>query len=198
MVRLRQKTSGIRLREACNFDFPGPSHFVEEDSMAENQEHDDRAKLAELIKSFRFVMLTTVEHDGNLHSRPMTMQDIEFDGDLWFFTSANTPTAWEVNRNRQVNVSFADANKQTFISACGVASLVRDRKKIEELWKPAYAAFFPKGLGDPELALLKVSVHTAEYWDAPGSAVSRVFNLVKAIAKGVPGQMGRHGKVAMK
>ena len=159
--------------------------------MAENQEHDDRAKLAELIKSFRFVMLTTVEHDGNLHSRPMTMQDIEFDGDLWFFTSANTPTAWEVNRNRQVNVSFADANKQTFISACGVASLVRDRKKIEELWKPAYAAFFPKGLGDPELALLKVSVHTAEYWDAPGSAVSRVFNLVKAIAKGVPGSDGQ-------
>jgi general stress protein 26 len=179
MAPLRLKTSGIRLREACNFDFPESSHFVEADSMAENQEHDDRAALAELINSFRFVMLTTVEHDGNLHSRPMTMQDVEFDGDLWFFTSANTPKAWDVNRNRQVNVSFADTNKQTFASVCGIASLVRDRKKIEELWKPTYAAFFPEGLGDPELALLKVSVHTAEYWDAPNSAVSRAFNLVK-------------------
>jgi general stress protein 26 len=166
--------------------------------MAENQEHDARAKLAELMKSVRFVMLTTVEQDGKLHSRPMAMQDAEFDGDLWFFTSANTPKAWDVNRNHQVNVSFADQNKQTFISACGIASLVRDRKKIEELWKPTYAAFFPKGIDDPELALLKVSVHTAEYWDAPGSAVSRTFNLLKAIAKGDPGQMGQHGKVAVK
>lgn len=166
--------------------------------MADNQERDDRAKLAELIKSIKFVMLTTVEQDGKLHSRPMTMQDIEFDGDLWFFTSANTPKAWDINRNHQVNVSFADPNKQTFISACGLASLVRDRNKIEELWRPTYYAFFPKGLDDPDLALLKVSVQTAEYWDAPGSPVSRAFNLVKAIAKSDPGQMGEHGKVAVK
>ena len=31
-------------------------------------------------------------------------------------------------------------------------------EKIEELWKPIYKTFFPKGLEDPELALMKISV----------------------------------------
>ncbi|RYD97139.1 MAG: pyridoxamine 5'-phosphate oxidase, partial [Sphingobacteriales bacterium] len=31
-------------------------------------------------------MLTTLDESGALHSRPMAMMDIEFDGDLWFFT----------------------------------------------------------------------------------------------------------------
>ena len=50
---------------------------------------DDHKKLAELMREFRFVMLTTAAADGSLHSRPMTMQDRDFDGDLWFFTSAD-------------------------------------------------------------------------------------------------------------
>jgi general stress protein 26 len=170
---------------------------VEVITVAENQTQDDRKKLGELIKQFKFVMLTTVEADGKLHSRPMAAQEIEFDGDLWFFTSANTPKAWEVNANHQVNVSFADPGKQTFISACGMATLVRDRQKIEELWRPSYYAFFPKGLDDPNLALLKVAVHTAEYWDSPSSKVGQVFSFVKAIAKGDPSQLGEHGKVAI-
>jgi pyridoxamine 5'-phosphate oxidase like protein len=61
---------------------------------------------------------------------------------------------------------------------------VRDRQKIEELWNPIYKAWFPKGLEDPDLALLKVEVQEAEYWDTPSGKMVQLIGFVKAIATG--------------
>lgn len=163
--------------------------------MSSESQTNDQKKLAELMKEFRFVMLTTAGADGSLHSRPMTMQERDFDGDLWFFTAADAQKVWEANRDHQVNVSFSDPHKNTYISASGVANLVRDRGKIEELWKPAYKLFFPKGLEDPELSLLKVRVHSAEYWDSPSSIVGRTFSFAKAFVTGKTSALGDHAKV---
>ena len=68
-------------------------------------------KLGEIISGIKFAMLTTAEPDGTLHSRPMTTQQVEFDGDLWFFTNLHSPKVWETDQHRQVNVSFADPGK---------------------------------------------------------------------------------------
>ncbi len=158
----------------------------------------DIKKLAELMKGFRFAMLTTVEEDGSLHSRPMAMQEVEFDGELWFFTKAHAPKVEEADQHRQVNVSFADPEKSKFVSASGTAFLVRDRAKMEELWKAPYKLFFPQGLEDPEIALLKVSVEKAEYWDSAPTAVGRAFHFAKALLKHDVSEMGDHAKVAVR
>ncbi len=170
-----------------------------EEVLAETLEHaDEIKKLAGLMKEFKFVMLTTTEANGALHSRPMATQEVEFDGDLWFFTGAHAPKVFEVDGHHQVNVAFANPEKNTYISASGVAQLIRDRAKIEQLWKPAYKTFFPKGLEDPELALLKVNVEKAEYWDSPSTALGRAFNFARAYVAKDPGKLGDHGKVELK
>ena len=167
--------------------------------MAEQQEQtNDIKKLGELMKGIRFAMLTTAEPDGTLHSRPMTTQDIEFDGDIWFFTAADSGKVWEADRHHQVNVAYSSPEKNTYVSASGTATLVKDRGKIEELWKPLYKTFFPKGLEDPELALLKISVEKAEYWDSPGSAVGRAFNFARAYISKDASKLGDHAKVDLK
>ncbi len=158
----------------------------------------DIKKLAGLMKGIKFAMLTTVEEDGSLHSRPMTTQEVEFDGDLWFFTRADSPKVWEAGHHRQVNVSFAESEKNTFISASGVATLIRDRGKMEELWKAPYKIFFPQGLEDPEIALLKVTVEKAEYWDSSPTAIGRAFDFARAYLAKDPGKLGEHAKVAVK
>ncbi len=164
--------------------------------MAEHE--SDMKKLAELMKDFRFAMLTTEEEDGSLHSRPMATQEVEFDGDLWFFTRADAPKVEEAQQHRQVNVSFADPTKNKFVSASGTAVMVRDRAKIEELWKSSYKLFFPQGLEDPELALMKVSVEKAEYWDSAPTAVGRAFNFARARLTNDPSKLGDHAKVSVK
>ena len=164
--------------------------------MAEQQ--TDIQKLAAMMKGIKFAMLTTVEEDGSLHSRPMTTQEVEFDGDLWFFTQEHSPKVWEAGQHRHVNVSFADPEKSRFISASGVATLVGDRAKMEQLWKPAYKIFFPKGVDDPETALLKVTVEKAEYWDSSPTAIGRAFDFAKAYVTKDASKLGDHAKVAIR
>ncbi|MGI9036111.1 MAG: pyridoxamine 5'-phosphate oxidase family protein [Pyrinomonadaceae bacterium] len=151
-------------------------------------------KLNDLIKDVRIAMLTTIDW-GILRSRPMATQEAEFDGDLWFMTSSDTHKTEEIEKDRRVNVSYAAPDSNTYVSVSGTAQIVNDRKKIEDLWSPAYKAWFPKGLDDPTICLLKVTVEQAEYWDASNSTLVQVAGFVKAIVTGERADGGDHGKV---
>ena len=55
-------------------------------SKAVTQE-DKLGRLREIVRAVDICMLTTVDERGDLHSRPMSNnREVEFDGDLWFFT----------------------------------------------------------------------------------------------------------------
>lgn len=156
-------------------------------------------KLRELIKDIEVGMLTTIDEDGTLHSRPMsTNKEIEFNGDLWFFIYASSHKVSEVDQHQQVNVSFSNPSKQEYVSMSGQAQLVRDRQKMEQLWKPELKAWFPKGLDEPDIALLKVNVEKAEYWDTPSSLVAHTIGLVKSMTTGSTGNVGENEKVTLK
>jgi general stress protein 26 len=148
-------------------------------------------KLNELIKDIKIAMITTND-GGLLRSRPMATQDAEFDGTLWFFTSKNTHKAEEIKIDNRVNVSYAEPDDNRYVSMSGTAELIDDHEKIEELWSPVYQAWFPKGLDDPNIILLKVTVEQAEYWDATSSSLVEVFGLLKALVTGERANGGDH------
>jgi general stress protein 26 len=152
-------------------------------------------KLQELIKDIDIAMLTTQDVDGSLRSRPMGTQEVEFDGDLWFFTDDETAKVYEIQHQRHVNVSYADPKSQTYVSVSGTASVVRDSAKIKELWSPLYKAWFPEGVDDPNLVLLKINVEKAEYWDSPHGTVMTMIGFVKAIVTGQSYEPGDHDKL---
>ncbi len=144
-------------------------------------------------------MLTTVEPDGHLRSRPMQTQKAEFDGQLWFFTPIDSAKVHEVQREQHVGLSYAKPDDQIYVSVSGKASISRDRKKMEELWNPIHRAWFPKGLDDPNIGLLCVDVEHAEYWDAPSSKLVQLGGFVKAIVTGkqYQGEGSDHQKVTL-
>lgn len=158
---------------------------------------DDVKKLAKLIHGIDFCMMTTVGEDGSLHSRPMSTQKDEFDGTIWFFTESDSGKVFEVERDRQVNLSYANPSKQSYVSVSGRARLVRDKDKAKELWNPMYKAWFPQGLDDPKLALLAVDVDSAEYWDTPGSKIMHLVGFAKAMLTGQKYEAGDHAKVEL-
>jgi general stress protein 26 len=168
--------------------------FKPGDRMTESNP-DDIKKLAKLIKGIRIAMLTTTEHDGTLRSRPMATQQHEFDGDLWFFTAKSSHKVVEIGADYHVNLSYADPSDNRYVSISGTAELVTDRQKAEELWNPILKAWFPKGLEDPDLALLKVTPTQAEYWDSPSSGVVHAIGFVKAILTGHRANPGDHARV---
>ncbi len=167
--------------------------------MTTHEEHEENVgKLRGMIKGIEFAMLTTAEDDGSLRSRPMATQKVEFDGDLYFFTKAGAPKVDEVERDRHVCVSYAAPEDQCYVSMSGTALLTRDRQKMEELWSPVLKAWFPGGLDDPELALLKVSVTHAEFWEGPSSTVVYLVGLAKAFVAGETYRPGENEKLDLK
>ena len=165
---------------------------------ATQRREDDLQKLRELVKDIDFCMLTTVDEAGDLHSRPMSSNgEIDTDGDIWFFTNASSHKVNEVERSPKVNVSFADPDNQRYVSITGVAELIRDRAKIDELWRPEFKIWFPKGKDDPEIALLKVSLEKAEYWDSPSSTIGYALSFVSSIVTGKQPDMGENKKLEL-
>lgn len=153
-------------------------------------------KLRDMVKAIDIAMLTTVNEDGSLHSRPMSCNgEIEPSGDIWFFTYASSHKVTEVEQQQQVNVSFADPHKQRYVSMSGSAQLVRDHQKLAELWQPQLKAWFPKELNEPDIALLKVKVDKAEYWDAPSSFVAHTISLLKAVTTGESANVAENEKL---
>jgi general stress protein 26 len=151
-------------------------------------------KLKELIMDIDFCMLTTID-EGYLRSRPMSTQEFEFDGDLWFFTSDNTHKVEEIEKDNRVNVAYSKSSNDTYVSVSGRAEMSKDRAKIEELWSPVLKAWFPEGLEDPHLCLLKVSVEQAEYWDTPSGKIVQMLGFVKALATGQEASYGENEKI---
>jgi general stress protein 26 len=140
-------------------------------------------KLRKLIKGTRIAMLTTVASDGRLRSRPMAALKGGFDGDLWFVTRSTAPKAEEIRDNQHVNVAYADPDGDRFVSISGLASLVRDAAKVEELWSRRLRTWFPEGKKDPDLALIRVRIDRAEVWDSKTSSMVHLEGLGAVLAK---------------
>lgn len=123
-------------------------------------------KLNELISGIDIAMFTSVHATGHLHSRPMATQAVSDNGFLWFFARQHSSKIDEIRNVHEVNVSYSDPANMRFVSVSGPCELVRSRPMANALWKPDYKRWFPNGVEDPDLILLKVTVNTAEYWDS--------------------------------
>ncbi|CAN5313329.1 pyridoxamine 5'-phosphate oxidase family protein [soil metagenome] len=154
-------------------------------------------KLNELIKDIDFTMMTTIDTDGVLRSRPMSTQESEVTDALWFFTSDQTHKTDESEKDNRVNRSYAKPDDNAYVSVSGTAEIVHDRAKMEELWNPILKAWFPKGLDDPHICLLKVDVEQAEYWDSSSSTLVQIFGFVKAMATGQSADGGENEKISL-
>lgn len=163
--------------------------------MVETSTPEMQEKLWSLMKAVGVAMLTT-EDDGHLRARPMHAAQDKFDGTLWFFTMKSSHKVAEVDSDHRVGVTFADGGKQDYVSLSGTARLTTDKALLNEHWSEPMRTWFPKGLDDPEIALLKVSVETAEYWDAPNSTVLHAYGYVKSVVTGEPPHPGENKKVA--
>ncbi|KAL0479387.1 hypothetical protein AKO1_007594 [Acrasis kona] len=143
-------------------------------------------KLKSLIKTLETAMLTTQStKTKSLHSRPMYMQKLEFDGQsLWFFTRKASIKCDEVQQNSDANLSFSDVKTATWLSLIGKVTVVEDKEKMEELWNEILRAWFPKGLEEPDMCLLRFDIEGAEYWDEYASRMVQLYSYFKAIATG--------------
>lgn len=163
---------------------------------AKPQSSKQLEKISEMVEDIRIAMMTTVDEQGNLVSRPMAALQIDQEGSIWFFTNRSSPKVDQIDNNgHRVNLAFASVSDADYVSISGTAQELDDRAKISELWNPQAKAWFPKGKDDPDLVLLKVHTDLAEYWSASDSKMVRFLQQATAVITGNPPKMGENEKV---
>jgi len=163
------------------------------------QEHNQNIeKLIEMVKDVRICMLiTNEENPENLSGRPMSISKIDDDGTMWFFTKASSFKVDEIEVSKKVSIAIINENSNNYLMIHGTATLVNDKTKMKELWSAILKAWFPLGLDDPDMTLIKVTPSEVNYWDGSSSKMVVLFNMLKAIVTGKEYAEGDHGKITL-
>ena len=122
--------------------------------------------IAEMMRDIDFCMLTTHSNDGMMHARPMSNNgEVEFDGDVWFFSASDTRKVSEIEAEPGVQLSYADIEHFRFVSMSGEAEIVRDTEKKRELWVEELERWFQDGPDSEDILLIKVTPSVVTYWN---------------------------------
>lgn len=156
----------------------------------ETQASADLSHIAQMIEGIPIAMLTTVESDGALASRPMAPLEMDATGALWFFTDLRSS---KVSHLQAANLTFTDTVRGTYVSLSGRGEIDNDHGRIERLWTPMAKPWFPDGPASSSLALLKFVPNVADFWDASNSRMVRAFSLIASAVTGKPLSIGEHG-----
>ena len=150
------------------------------------------AKLKTMVESIGTCMFITNNNDAN-HVRPMATVKVDDNADLWFFTKRSSPKVGELQSDEEVQLLYSHPGKDSYVNIIGKAYIETNREKMKELWSPIVKAWFPEGIDDPELTLLRVEVDTAYYWDSGTSKMVSFFKMISAAITGTKVNEGEQG-----
>lgn len=159
-----------------------------------NAASEDIDRAWNLMEKIGFAMLVTRD-SGKLRARPMRAFVERKDNAIYMLTDARRHKDEEIARDPEINLSFADAGDQKYVSVAGAATVSNDRAKIKELFSTPAKAWWDNA-DDPNIRLLKIAPHDAEFWDTPGSVISYV-KMAAAAATGTRPDIGINRKVAI-
>ncbi len=127
---------------------------------------------------------TSLQTDDGATARPMAAQEVDDEGNLWFFSDKHSDKNKEIEKDSAVQLFFSDPNKSTYLVVNGEADIIIDYDKVEELWSPLVKTWFKEGKDDPNISIVKVSSRSAYYWDTEGNKMINFFKMIASIATG--------------
>ncbi|WP_299288321.1 pyridoxamine 5'-phosphate oxidase family protein [uncultured Mucilaginibacter sp.] len=162
------------------------------DSINANQEEDHLKSLAgtAALKKLKEIaegtqtcfFCTQIKTGSPLAIRPMQVQKVDDEGNLWFLSSKDSHKNNEIQQDDHVHLLFQESHRSGFLNVYGDAYISEDKAKIEELWDPILKAWFTEGKDDPRISVVKVVPTEAYYWDNKhGDAIAFLKQTASAV-----------------
>jgi len=162
----------------------------------ERSEHQKREALRKIVNDARTAYFVTHSHGSPLHGRPMANAQVdESFNSIWFGSQRDSGKIAELKDDEHVLLGYVNVSGSEWASINGTARLVDDRAKAKSLWNVFWKNYF-EGPDDPNLVLIEVTPHSAEYWDSGSKAIA----LAKFAAAAVTGkhiEVGEHAAVKL-
>ena len=171
----------------------------------EKDEHlagdDAIAKVRKLLPNFRAAFFATgLSRRTHPHERPLALQGEPsvFGGTLWFFADHRSPKIHELSADPTVSLFFQNDGDSCYMQLDGSAAVVQDRPKMRELYTPTLKTWFPEGLDDPNLTLIRFDAVAGSYWESPGGVLQAMTAYAESVVTGSPGKSGRSGTLSLR
>jgi general stress protein 26 len=160
---------------------------------------DALGKLRELLADFPIATMVTVEPHGAITARPIGVvgDHAAFDGSLWFITDRRSRKVQAINSGATTFLIFEDHDKGAYLHLTGRASVIEDRRRLEELYTPVQRTWFPQGLNDPHITLVRFDADQGEFWDQHNGMLRLLAAFAKSVITGVPGSSGNTGTATL-
>ena len=161
------------------------------DSIDRNQPEQNHADLRgadaikqakELIDKAQTCFFCTAESiAGSSGARPMSVQEVDDAGNLWFLSADDSHKNVELERDPKVTLYFQGSAHSDFLTLRGTTSISRDKEKIKQLWEPVVKTWFTEGVDDPRITVLRVTPSDGYYWTTKhGKAIAGAKMLIGA------------------
>ena len=159
--------------------------------------HNTKAikKLQELTTGIKTCMLITSGKSGKHATRPMAVIDTDSQGNIWFFANIRSNKITDIEMDPQVQLLFSHPGKDIYMDIHGRASVIGDKQYIKDKWSPIVKAWFPEGIEDTELCLLKIKADEVHYWDTESSKVGTMLKMAVSAVTGMKMEEGVHGEL---
>lgn len=150
----------------------------------ENLDHHKAIeKLKELSESARICMFCTELEKLPIASRPMSLQETDKEGNLWFISGDNSNKNFEIKEDNKVQLFFMNNSNSEYLSVFGKAFIYKDKTTIEEKWSPLANAWFD-GKEDPNVSIIRVTPDETYYWDTKAGKLVTMISYVGAAISG--------------
>lgn len=139
-------------------------------------------KIAELAKEINSCMFCTYR-GTKLESRPMSVQQVDDEGNLWFLSDKNSNKNSDIELNDTVELFFGQGHSK-YLSIHGKATVSYDREKIKELYEPIVKVWMKGGEDDPNLSAIKVDFIDGYYWDVKHGKMVELAKIAISLVSG--------------
>lgn len=122
-------------------------------------------KLKELAEAARVCMFCTELENTPVTARPMTITEVDDDGNLWFISGKDSNKNVDIQHDKRVQLFFMNNGKYEYLSVFGQAFIYTDKATIDEKWSMMANAMFEQGKDDSDVSLIRVQPSDTQYWD---------------------------------
>ena len=156
-----------------------------EDHVKNLQNDEAIEKIKELAeKADTCLFCTNIKTGQAFSTRPMSVQEVDDDGNLWFLSDKESNKNMEVKDDDHVQLLFSSSSHAGFLNVFGKASILYDKEKIEQLWKPLIKTWFQGGKDDPHISVIKVQPIEGYYWDTKHGKMVAFFKMLASVVVG--------------
>lgn len=141
-------------------------------------------KLKELSEKARICMFCTDLTSIPITVRPMSLQETDTEGNLWFISSDASNKNFQIAEDNRVQLLFMNNSNSEYLSVFGQAFIYKDKSTIEDKWSNLASAWFEEGKDDPKVSIIRVAPQDTYYWDTKAGKLVSLISFAAAAISG--------------